>query len=392
MVLLLGDEELLVSRGVDAAIAAARQLDAGTEVSDLAGAAVEPAALYELLSPSLFGGRRVIVIRAAHDLRAAATDMLASLLGVADPEITVVVHHSGIAKGKAVLELARKLDAHRVLCAKLTRPEERLDFVRSEVRSAGGSITPEAATNLLDAVGSDLRELAIVSAQLASDSGGRIDSDTVAAYHRGRAEVSGFAVADLTVTGDAAKALEALRWALSVGVPQVVIADAIADGVRSVAKVRSAGRGNPNDLAPALGMPPWKVRRAQAQARGWDDAGLTKALVTVAALNADVKGVAVDANYALGARGPTGRCGPLRWLSPSGASGRAERGYLLAGRDAVDANGHGRLLVRRLVGVNDALAHGLVELAGRGTERDLRGFEVARLSGRPESAHRGLQR
>ena len=146
MVLLLGDEELLVSRGVDAAIAAARQLDAGTEVSDLTGAAVEPAALYELLSPSLFGGRRVIVIRSAQDLRAAATDMLASLLTAADPEITVVAHHSGVAKGKPVLELARKLDAHRVLCAKLTRPEERLDFVRSEVRAAGGSITPDAAT------------------------------------------------------------------------------------------------------------------------------------------------------------------------------------------------------------------------------------------------------
>ena len=46
-------------------------------------------------------------------------------------------------------------------------------------------------------------------------------------------------------------------------------------------------------------MPPWKVRRAQSQARGWNDAGLRQALITVAELNADVKGVAVDADYAL---------------------------------------------------------------------------------------------
>ena len=50
-------------------------------------------------------------------------------------------------------------DATRIVFAKLTRAEERLDFVRGEVRRAGASISPEAAANLLDAVGSDLREV-----------------------------------------------------------------------------------------------------------------------------------------------------------------------------------------------------------------------------------------
>ncbi len=299
MVLLLGDEEFLVGRGVESVIAAARRADPGTEISDHTGAGVEAASLYEVLSPSLFGGRRVVVIRAAQDLRAPAIEVLSPLLATPDPEITIVVHHTGVAKGKAVLELARRVGAHRIVCAKLTRAEERLDFVRSEVRRAGATITAEAAANLLDAVGSDLRELAAVTAQLVSDSGGTVDAEIVAAYHRGRAEVSGFAVADLTVVGDQPRALEALRWALSVGVPQVVIADAIADGVRAVAKVSGAGRGNPNELAPRLGMPPWKIRRAQSQARGWSEPGLRRALVAVAELNADVKGAAVDPSYAL---------------------------------------------------------------------------------------------
>jgi DNA polymerase III subunit delta len=299
VVLLLGDEELLVGRGVDQVVAAARRADPAAEVSEHLGTGLDAAELYELLSPSLFGGRRVVVIRSAQDLRAATVEVLAALLATPDPESTVVLHHSGTAKGKPVMDLARKAGAHRILCAKLTREQERLDFVRDEVRRAGATITREAAANLVDAVGSDLRELASVSAQLAADSGGRIDADTVAAYHHGRAEVSGFAVADLAVAGESAKALEALRWALSVGVPQVVIADAIADGVRSVAKVRAAGWGNPNELAPRLGMPPWKIRRAQGQARGWNDDGLGSALIIVAALNADVKGVAVDPDYAL---------------------------------------------------------------------------------------------
>jgi DNA polymerase III subunit delta len=118
-------------------------------------------------------------------------------------------------------------------------------------------------------------------------------------YHKGRAEVSGFAVADLAVVGRSGPALEALRHALSVGVPHVVIADALADGVRSIARVSAAGRGDQYALAKKLGMPPWKVKRASSQARGWSEDGLRSAFATVATLNADVKGEAVDPGYAL---------------------------------------------------------------------------------------------
>ncbi len=297
MVLLLGDEELLIARGVEQATAQARRVDPDSEVSERTGAGLEANELYELLSPSLFGGRRLLVISSAQDLSAPAIEALEQLVPAED--VTVVLTHPGGAKGKAVLELARRSGASQISCAKLTRPEERLDFIRTEVRRAGGTISAEAAAALLDSVGSDLRELAAVSAQLVSDSGGSVGVDVVAEYHRGRAEVSGFAVADLAVVGDTGKALEALRWALAVGVPQVVIADALADGVRSIARVNGAGRGNPNELAPRLGMPPWKIRRAQSQGRHWSEPGLRRALVVVAELNADVKGVAASADYAL---------------------------------------------------------------------------------------------
>jgi DNA polymerase III subunit delta len=101
------------------------------------------------------------------------------------------------------------------------------------------------------------------------------------------------------IVGDVAGALEALRWALAVGVAHVLVADALADGIRSVARVSSAGRANPYTLASSLGMPPWKVKRAQSQSRGWTEPGLAQALRLVAELNAGVKGVAADPSYAL---------------------------------------------------------------------------------------------
>jgi len=118
-------------------------------------------------------------------------------------------------------------------------------------------------------------------------------------YHRGRAEVTGFAIADKVVAGDMAGALEALRWAVAVGYPAVLIADALADGIRTVARVKEARPGNAYSVASELGMPPWKVDKARNTARHWSESALLRGMAIVAALNADVKGQAVDADYAL---------------------------------------------------------------------------------------------
>jgi len=299
VVLLVGDEELLVTRGISTVAAQLRRQFPELSEGERSGGDIDGPELHELLGPSLFADARLLVIRAGQDVRVAAQQVLLPYLAAPEQGVTIVVHHAGGAKGKAVLEAARKGKAFEISCAKLTRPDERLDFVSAEVRRAGGKISREAVSALVDAVGSDLRELAATSAQLVSDSGGEVTLELVRAFHKGRAEVSGFAVSDLAVVGNAAGALEALRYAVDVGVPHVVIADALADGVRTIARVASAGRGDPYSLASSLGMPPWKVKRAQGQSRGWSEPGVRHALGVVARLNADVKGEAASANYAL---------------------------------------------------------------------------------------------
>ena len=299
LTLIVGDEEYLVSRAIEDLRQAVLDQDPDVELHEAEGAVVEPADLLQLLSPSLFGGRRLVVLRSAQDLPAARIPVIVPLLLDTDPETTVAVQHLGGAKGKAVLDQLRKAKPAEISCAKVTRAEDRRAFLRNEVRRFRGRITPEAAAALMEAVGSDLREISAVAAQLVGDTGGSIDVDAVAAYHRGRAEVSGFAVADQAVVGNVAEAVTNLRWALNVGVPAVVIADALADGVRTVARVLGAGPGDPFRLAPVLGMPPWKVKRARSQAGGWSELGLRHALGVVADLNADVKGAAADPAYAL---------------------------------------------------------------------------------------------
>jgi DNA polymerase-3 subunit delta len=298
-VLVLGDEELLAARAVAQTLDAARAVDPGVDVREYEAGALTAGELSEMLSPSLFGGRRAVVIRAGQD---AKKDLVTALLAYAkapDPEVTLVVTHLGGAKGKAFADGLRQAGAAVMAVGKLSKHRDRVDFVRDEVRRLGGRCPEDAADALLAAVGNDLRELAAACSQLISDTGGRIDAGTVARYYRGRAEVSGFTVADAAMVGDVPGALEALRWALHVGVDPVPIADAIADGVRTVARVASAGRGSAFQLASSLGMPPWKIERAQRQGRGWTPEGLVDAMQAAAECNAAVKGGAEDRGYAL---------------------------------------------------------------------------------------------
>lgn len=296
--LVLGDEELLVERAVRAVVDAARIADPDVEVRRMRAPDATPEDLAAALSPSLFAEARVIVLDGAHE---AGKDASAAVLDHAiapGDAITVVVLHAGGARNKALADALRKAGAQVARCEKL-RPDERSDFVRSEVRRARGKITAEAVGALIEAVGTELRELAASAAQLVADTGGTVDVEAVHRYHRGRAEASGFAVADKVVAGDRVGALEALRWALVLGVPPVLVADALADAVRTLAKVGSAGRGDPNRLAGPLGMPPWKIRKAQSQVRGWHPDALAVATAVAAEANADVKGAAPDVGYAL---------------------------------------------------------------------------------------------
>ncbi|WP_137723665.1 DNA polymerase III subunit delta [Prescottella subtropica] len=300
--LVLGDEELLVERAVASVIGAVRGA-AGSSGADIpvsrlrAGDASAPE-LAELLSPSLFAEDRVIVLEAAAEAGKDAVTLIQEASGDVPEGAVLIVLHSGAGRAKALAGALQKAGATVHACAKL-KPGERVDFVRGEFRSAGVRVSPEVLELVVDAVGSDLRELAAACSQLIADTGGRIDAGAVQRYYSGKAEVSGFDVADKAVTGDRRGAMEALRWAMHRGVAHVLLADALADAVHTIARVGSAGRGDPFAMASALGMPPWKIKKAQAQARGWDPASIGEALQVVAQLNGDVKGQAADADYAV---------------------------------------------------------------------------------------------
>ncbi|MGK8525283.1 DNA polymerase III subunit delta [Nocardia asteroides] len=300
--LVLGEEELLIERALTTLTAQVRALAPDPDavpVDRLRAGDASTAELAELLSPSLFAEDRVIILEAAAEAGKDAVAVITEAVQSPPEGVVLVVLHSGGGRAKALAPALQKAGAVTHDCAKLTKAAERVEFVRGEFRNAGVRVSGEVVQVVLEAVGSDLRELAAACGQLAADTGGKIDVASVRRYYSGKAEVSGFDVAELAMAGDRPGAMEALRWANDRGVPHVLLADALADSVHTIARVGSAGRGDPFKLAQQLGMPPWKVKKAQAQARNWTQATIGSALRVVATLNADVKGGAADSGYAL---------------------------------------------------------------------------------------------
>jgi DNA polymerase-3 subunit delta len=295
----MGEEELLRSRAIAAVRTAVLARHEDPEIHELAAAGLPIGELADVLAPSLFGGHRMVVVSGVQEAAAALTESLVSYAKDPDPELTLVIVHYGGKRNEALVKAFTAAGAALDECPKVSSAGDRAAFVRNEVRTHGGRITADAVVALVDAIGADLRGLSAAASQLVSDFGGTIDADAVARFHRGQAEVTGFTVAEKVLIGDREGSIEMLRWALDRGVAHVLIADAIADGVRTAARVSSLSSTNPGELARVLKLPPWKVKKAQAQARGWSIDGLQQAIGVAAELNADVKGAAASADYAL---------------------------------------------------------------------------------------------
>ena len=302
--LILGDEELLVERAIAAVLKHARASAGGGSapadipVDRLRAGEVSTSELVELLSPSLFADERVVVLESAAEAGKDAAAIIESAAADLPDGMMLVVAHSGGGRAKSLADQLKKQGAQVHPCARITKASERADFVRKEFRALRVKVGEDTVTAVLDAVGSDIRELAAACSQLVADTGGDLSAAAVRRYHSGKAEVKGFDIADKAVVGDVAGAAEALRWAMMGGEPHVVLADALAEAVHTIARVGPMS-GDPYRLAGELGMPPWRVQKAQKQSRRWSRDSVAEAMRVVATLNADVKGAAADPGYAL---------------------------------------------------------------------------------------------
>lgn len=304
VLLVSGPEALLAERVVDDAIAAAHAEDAQAQVARVEGAVLDAGELATLTGSSLFAERSVVVVQDVGSVDAALHDRVAALAADLPAEVCLVLVHAGGNKGKGLLTKIKKTKPITIECAAL-KPGDLPDFVTREARRHRVRIDAEATRELIDSVGHDPRALAGAVAQLAADRADEdartpIDSALVRRYFAGRADVTGFAIADAAIAGHTTEAMEQLRWALATGVAPVLLTSALASGLRGLGKIIDDRSGmSDRDLAATIGVPWWKVKTLRQQARGWAPGGIAAAISAVARCDAEVKGASDEPEFPL---------------------------------------------------------------------------------------------
>ena len=277
VLLVSGAEGLLADRAVDRVVSLARAADAGVEVTRLDAADYSAGTLGVVSSPSLFAEDKVVVVDGLERAGEELLDDVTAYLAAPPAEVVLVLRHAGGQRGKKLLDALRSAGVPTVACDVIKSDGDKSAFVTAELRRAGRRADAQAVRALVDAVGSDLRELAASCAQLVADTTGLIGPEAVERYYGGRIEATGFRVADAAVAGQSGQAVALLRHALATGVDPVPVVAALAAKLRVLAKV-AAVRGRGAGAVRDLGLAPWQTDRAMADLRRWTPEGLASAI------------------------------------------------------------------------------------------------------------------
>lgn len=297
LTVIVGAEDVLVQRAIDDAVREAterlgeaperRYVDAGSEDA--------VARLVDAMSPTLFSDAAVVIVRDCDGISDEATEAIARAIDDLSPEVSLVVVHPGVSKGRRVVNIMKKAGASEIKCAKVKKGRDMLAFTTEEFRRHGRRVSPDAVRTLYDAVGPDLTMLASAAAQLCSD----VEEDPIAEEHvrryfTGMADAQGFRVSDAVWDRRPVDALSDLRWIAETEGRSAIgpgISAALAAGLRSLARVKSMPpSASEADVAAETGIPDWKVRIVRAQAKRWRPDQLASATVRLADLDVALKG------------------------------------------------------------------------------------------------------
>lgn len=299
LLLIHGGESVLADRALTEALA----LRADFERTVLDGASIEQGRYGEAVAPSLFADKRVVVLKDLQDVPAEVQEEIESLFDQLDPNLHLIFIHKGGVKGKGLLDKIKKRKPEIVTCEPMKKASDKEEFVRQEFARHGRKISAAAVTALVDATGSDTRELAAACSQIAFDTNAGkaiIDEVDIAKYYQGRIEATGFDVADATLAGNPTAALVALRNALDSGTDPVMIVSALTSSIRTLAKVSGAPRNaNAFQLAGSLGLAPWQIDKARRQLAKWSPALIAFSVQELSKADVAIKGVEADPLYAL---------------------------------------------------------------------------------------------
>lgn len=280
------------------------------EIIELDVSTADQYAFDEAVGPSLFGDGTIVIINNLQQADESLVDAIENFCKQAqnsensennfvDSSATwVIARHEGGLKGKSIITRLTKAGANTITVPDLKKDDAKLNFVMSIFERHNRSVEPQAAQRLVSVLGSKTGELAALCSQLCFDyDDNPITLDIVDRYLIADPQVTGFFVADKAVAGHAGSAVLAARTAIAQGVDAIALIGALAAKVRVIALAMAIRNGTISSAEAKVN--PWALKMAMRQLAGWNSAGVSKCLQSLAWADEQCKGGSSDANYAL---------------------------------------------------------------------------------------------
>jgi len=246
------------------------------------------AALDDLLSPPLFGGPQVLVVRNVEELGEEVADRVLALLPSLGAGGSLVLVARDASKVRRLAAACAKAGA--VLELPLVEPRAAQPWVEWLARERGHQIAGAATAALVERSGASLGVLAaeLDKLSLHAGAGKRIELAHVEAVVPATRMHEVWELTNRLAAGDRAGASAMLRRILGDGEPPVRLLAFLASNVRGalhIAELKEAGLKD-DDISRRLGMPAWLVGKRQHRGRARD---LVQALWILRRLDLELK-------------------------------------------------------------------------------------------------------
>jgi DNA polymerase III subunit delta len=285
VLLLAGDDELLLQRELERQLTRLREEDVELEVD--VHDVPEVGHLPELRTSSLFGGRTCVVLRGTEAVSGDLRAELETYLEAPSPEAVLVL----VARGTGRIQRIAKAAAAHGERIDVKAPADWDDrgwdrLIGEEFRRRARKADASAIAAIRAHAGN---QPATIASQVASVCAAASDAPTLTAEHvesvvEGHGRASGFAIADAIAERSPSQALVALRGALDAGEAPLALLGAIGFRTRQLLLVRSGA--SPKEA----GISPGQHKRLQRLAAGFHPGELAWCHDRVAALDLELKG------------------------------------------------------------------------------------------------------
>lgn len=255
---------------------------------DVFRADVEPASLMSALeTPNLLGGRRLVVVYDAQDLKKDHLSALERYMTSPSPYAVLVL----VASGRNKLEALVK-GVGTVVSLDPPKGRQLVTWIRQRAGDHRLKIDDRGAWALVDAIGNDLRELDGALSQLATGLGAdaRIGAGQVREMFSRLADERMYAFTDAVGDRRLPQAMTALRRLLDQGEEPLVLLGALAAQVRRMLRARRYAEQGAKAVGQALGLPGWRAERLEKQARSYTEEELAASLSVLADTDVAIKG------------------------------------------------------------------------------------------------------